>query len=192
MKKYIFKAGLVVISMLAFAGCAGVSPGTAVIPDKVEQKSGMNYKILKTSDNDYMVYPSIVGKNGIENKNKFTRLRAGFDRKSPQAAKVKRKVYSALFKAAAEGTRALGYNYFVLTNVEVNGFSGFPINNFKDFMRFVTLEDRKHTFDTLGEGVPDYRGLVNTRGVTHLRFKPVSKSVYDTGAIAVWKTSDFI
>jgi hypothetical protein len=189
MRKYIFNSGLILVASLMFSGCS-VGMGEVVIPNTIQKNTGLDYEVLKTSDNDYMISPYILGDK--TKYRKYTSLKAGYDRKSAEAARTKKEVYTALFKAAAEATRKLGYNYFVLTNVEVNGFSGFPINNFNDFMRYITLEDRKHTFDTLGEGVPDYRGLVNTHGDTYLRFKPVPKSVYDSGRFAVWKTSDFI
>jgi hypothetical protein len=195
MRKYMFKAGLVLVATLMFNGCAGLTLGKTVVPTTVQKDTGLYYEVLKTSDNDYLINTFVLDENGkatSENYQKYGKLKAGYSRKSAEAAQTKKVVYTALFKAAAEATRKLGYNYFVLTNVEVNGFSGFPINNFNDFMRYITLEDRKHTFDTLGEGVPDYRGLVNTHGETYLRFKPVSKSVYDSGRFAVWKISDFL
>jgi hypothetical protein len=189
MRNYILKFGLILVSIVLFNGCLG-GMGNVVIPNTIQKNTGLDYEVLKSSDNDYMISPYILGDK--TKYRKYTSLKAGYDRKSAEAARTKKEVYTALFKAAAESTRKLGYNYFVLTNVEVNGFSGFPINNFNDFMRYITLEDRKHTFDTLGEGVPNYRGLVNTLGDTYLRFMPVSKSVYDSGRFAVWKTSDFL
>ena len=176
------------ISSFIFSGCSGTM-GDVVVPTSTEKHTGLKYEILKHGDGDYVIFPNILAdKAGYV---KYSRINSGFKRKNAEAAKIKREVFYGLLNGIAQGTRKMGYNYFVLTNIEVNGFAGFPINNFNDFMRYITLEDRIKTFDTIGEGSMNYRSIVNAQGDVVLRFMPVSAKVYNSGVYAVWKVSDF-
>jgi len=183
MKKILMLSAILMGAVL-FSGCAGVSVIDIAVPKKVDSKTGLEYEIYKAPEGDYTVEAKIGGD--------FRSIKSGKE-KSLENAQSKKRVLYALFRAAARGTKDMGYNYFVVTNPEINGFGGFPINNFDQLMRYVTLADRKPSFDTLTSmSSATYRDLIGDMGYVTLRFVPVSKKVYDSGVYAVWKVSDFL
>lgn len=182
--KKILMLSVIVMGAMLFSGCAGIQKIVVAVPKKVDTKTNMEYSIYKNPEGDYSVQPKIGGE--------YQDIKSGQE-KSLENAQSKRKVFYALFRAAARGTKDMGYNYFIVTNPEISGFGGFPIHNFNQLMKYVTLADRKPSFDTVtGMTSATYMDLINSAGDVSLRFVPVPKKVYDSGVYAVWKVSDFI
>ena len=181
---------MVSVASMSLSGCLGVHKLNVAVPAKVDKETNFSYRIEKEPEGEYrVVYDRIKGHSSSVESRILSESQYG----SPESIAKKRKVFYAYLKAAAQGTKDMGYNYFVLTNPEVNGFSGFPINNYEQLMRYITLVDRKPHFSTVGERTSTtYRDLIQGSGYVDLRFVPVSKKVYDSGIYAVWKVSDFI
>ncbi len=181
---------VVLVSSLLFSGCAGMTYGTRIGKGLSDSKTGFEYAAYKTDEGDYLINADILSKNKTLYK-KYNKIYGGFNAKSAKAAQKKKEVFYAYLRAAAKETKKMGYDYFAITNPEINNLGGFPINNFNDFVRYATLEDRKANFDTLQKSF-NYRGLINAASEINLRFVPVSKKVYDTGVYSLWKVSDFL
>ncbi len=86
---------------------------------------------------------------------------------------------------AAKETKLKGYPYFVLLNAGVNNLNGFPINNYKELVKYISLKKRKPSFQTNGQN--QRRGSVPLIHGTSIRvlFKPVGKKVKNS-YISVW------
>lgn len=108
----------------------------------------------------------------------------------------KNRVYSKDYKSyntpikrqlrlAAEETKKRGYSYFVLLNAGVNNINGFPINSYKELVRYVTLRARKDSFQVSGRNQD--RGDTPIIDVSSVRvwFKPVGAE-YKNSYISVW------
>ena len=171
------------IAMLAFTGCGA---GKVAQPS-IKTKQGQDFKIMKSSEGDYTVWANVL----VDGMGDYKQLRKGYSVKTPEAGARKRMVYTAQLEAAARSTKAMGYSHFVLTNSDLNNLAGFPINNLDDFLRYVTLEDRKPNFDTINKG-NDGRALVISSYETFVRFKPVGAEVVNSGLYSVWSVSDFV
>ncbi len=97
------------------------------------------------------------------------------------------KVLKSQLNIAAKETKKMGYNYFVLVNDNVNNLNGFPLNNYKNLSRFITLKKRKPSFATDGQDRGE-DNLIST-GAMRIRFKPVSATMLNNGLISVWSVS---
>lgn len=165
----------VAIMAFAFTGCGGT------VGPKMTNSSG-DYFIISYGNNQYAF--------------------AGYDNNSRVSvpgvyghnASIKTKSLKSQLIEVSKYTKKLGYNYFVLTNVNISNLNGFPINNYKDLSRYITLSERKSNFTTNGRArSSDSLIIGNGAGASlNLRFMPVSSKVANSGAISVWKVSDFI
>lgn len=174
MKKIIL--GLVTISaMFAFSGCGGsVGP-------KITTASGDEYYIKNKGNGEYLFY-SIYTKSNVRNKGE-----------SVHNASVKKNNLKFQLTAASKYTKKLGYKYFAVTNINISNLNGFPISNYNDLSRYITLAERKSNFATNGTA-RDSETLISNGSLPtmSLRFAPISDSVANSGAISVWKVSDFV
>jgi len=169
---------ILIVSMMvmvfAFSGCGKIGP-------KFTTESGIEYYINNEGNGEYAYFSTndtndVFAKGGnVHNET------------------VKRKNLKLQLTAAAKYTKKLGYKYFAVTNVNISNLSGFPINNYNDLARYITLAERKENFATNGSA-RDMDGLINNGRVPemYLRFMPISNSVANSGAISVWKVSDFV
>lgn len=173
------KSILVIVTISTIFLMNGCGVGKVVDP-KIQTKSKKDFHIsqMNGSDGDYMV----SGGN--------TRVLSGYDVKSKEAAEKKRVVFKDIFEAAAIFTKKQGYSHFVITNPGYSNIVGFPINNFNEFIRYITLEDRKTTFDTIGPYQEN--SLIRRGGHVEFYFMPVGSKVVNSGLVSTWKVSDFI
>jgi hypothetical protein len=164
MKKYILMI-MAFVAMVAFSGCASTTGINGV------SKLGNKYTLGK-EDNSYMV----VMRSPSEDRIRTTSSEADY----------KRVLYSQLNVAAKESKR-MGYNYFVVTNSNINNLNGFPLNRANDLSRFISLKARKPSFATNGAGRKP-TSLINTGGM-NLRFQPVPDSMVKNGLVSVWSVN---
>jgi len=164
MKKYILMI-MALVAMVAFSGCASTTGINGV------SKLGNKYTLGK-EDNSYMVV-----------------MRSSSEKRIKSVATVidyKRVLYSQLNVAAKE-TKKMGYNYFVVTNSNVNNLNGFPLNRASDLSRFISLKARKPSFATNGAGRKP-TSLISTQSM-YLRFQPVPASMLENGLVSVWSVN---
>ncbi|CAA6823880.1 MAG: Unknown protein [uncultured Sulfurovum sp.] len=88
-------------------------------------------------------------------------------------------------KIAAIETQRKGYKYFVLTNAGLNNLEGFPINRYKELMRYITLYKRKKSFSTGGSNQGRGKWKLIDHGHVHIGFKPVEDK-FKNSFISVW------
>ncbi len=160
--------------MFIFSGCGKIGP-------KITTASGEEYYINKKDNGEYMFF-AIGDLARVRDKGS-----------SVHSATVKRKNLKIQLTAAAQYTKKLGYKYFAVTNVNISNLNGFPINNYNDLARYITLSERKSGFATNGTA-RDSKGLISngTYPEMFVRFMPISDSVANSGAISAWKVSDFV
>jgi len=149
----------IALTMSVFTGCASTTGIKGV------SASGDEYHLGK-EDNSYMV---VIDDRSIRSYSK--------------TEDYKRILYTQLNIAAKE-TKRMGYNYFVVTNSNVNNLNGFPLNRASDLHRFITLKTRKPSFATNGAGRKP-TSLIST-GAMYLRFQPVPASMLENGLVSVW------
>ena len=86
-------------------------------------------------------------------------------------------------RVAALETKKMGYNYFVIDNVNINNLQGFPLNTTDELVRYTTKAIRKDSFSHTDIG-RSKRGYFWNSGV-RLVFKPVKDAMADS-IISVW------
>ncbi len=174
MKNIILSVGLL-ITVFSLSGCGKIGP-------KFQAESGEEYYISKQGDGEYGFSAPATDLTNVREKG--TRV---------HSEKVKRKNLKNQLIAAAKYTKSLGYNYFAVTNINISNLNGFPINNYNDLARYITLSERKSNFATNGTA-RDYRGLIGngTYPEMLLMFAPISNKLATSGAISAWKVSDFV
>lgn len=177
MRKNVLVA-ILISGLLFLGGCAGV--GKIVEPD-IHTATGKKFGIAKHSEGYYTVFA---------HHSKDAKVLSGFDYQSPEAAERKKKVFRDIFEAAARFTKKQGYSHFVVVNPEYSNLNGFPISDFKQFIRYATLEDRKKGFDTISPY--QQNSLINRYGEVQLRFIPVGSKIVNSGLVSTWKVSDFL
>lgn len=157
MKKVIML--VVAISAVVFTGCAK--------PDKVT-KDGQEYAIWPQDNNSYSISAPAYTDN----------IERGVAKS--YEAPMKRQL-----KLAAEITKQKGYSYFVILNAGMSNLDGFPINTYKELLRYVTLGPRHKTFQINGRN--QGRGTIPFLDLTRVRlwFKPVGQEVANS-YISVW------
>lgn len=94
-------------------------------------------------------------------------------------------------KIAAIETKKKGFNYFVITNAGLNNLQGFPINTYKELMRYITLHERKESFATGGGNNGRGKWKLIDNGHVHIGFKPVGDE-YKNSFISVWDAEQTI
>jgi|GEM_PF-2358031 hypothetical protein len=141
-------------------------------------KTGSKYHLGK-EDDSYMVFMDDKQYDDIRNYSKVS---------DSTVADYRRVLYAQL-NAAAKETKKMGFDYFVMTNSNINNLSGFPINNANELVRYITLNTRKKSFAT--NGVAKKNGLI-TIGTMQLKFKPVPASMLENGLVSVWSVEDVL
>lgn len=176
MKNIILSIGLI-IAIFSLSGCGGN------LGPKITTNDGSEYYISNKGNNMYVVWA--VGK--------ASSFSMRMHPEQTSRINVKKKVLKMQLESAAKHTKKLGYNYFALTNVNVSNLHGFPINNYNDLIRYITLKERKEHYATDGSARDSEALVIGQRSnEIHLGFTPISNSVANSGAISVWKVSDFI
>lgn len=172
MKKFTLMMA-VIVALLGFTGCGSTGP-------KLTTPSGETYYIPKDGDN-FKVFGL---KSNVATKEKAKTLKNYYS---------KEEALKAQLTVAARYAKTKGYNYFVLTNSNVSNLNGFPINKYSDLVRYLTLSERKSSFSTDGNA-DIYDGIIIGGNYTemYVRFRPISNEIANSGAISVWKVSDFI
>jgi len=101
------------------------------------------------------------------------------------------RVMGKTFKALDYFARKHGWSHFVLLNNGVNNLNGFPIDNYRDLKRYVTLHARKKTFQTNGANFGrGTRRLIWDTGTVAPYFRPVKMNKdLRNSYISVWSVS---
>ncbi len=174
MKNIILTVSLIAV-MFGILGCGSIGP-------KITTASGEAYYMTKQSGGDYAFSAPATDLTDVQKEGEKV-----------HNASVKRKTLKFQLTAAAKYTKKLGYKYFVVTNVNISNLNGFPINNYRELSRYITLAERKARFATNGTA-RDSNALIGngTYPDMRLRFMPVSNAVANSGAISVWKVSEFL
>jgi hypothetical protein len=92
-------------------------------------------------------------------------------------------------KIASIETKRKGFNYFVMTNPVLNNLEGFPINSYKELLRYITLHKRKKSFSTAGGNQGRGKWKLVDGGHVQLAFKPVGDE-YKNSFISVWSADE--
>ena len=163
---------LSLIAVFILFGCGKPIPS-------FKNSTGVKYSLYPESKNNYRIqYPSMKEYSQALKRNNRNIVQAKTD------------LYKGLFNIAALETRKKGFNYFVLTNSNFSNLNGFPISDFKTFMKYITLKFRKDNFSTSEVGHDGDSLMLN--GVISMKFMPVSNKIANSGLVSVWKVSDFI
>jgi len=158
MKKIIFVMAVLTAILNAGIVAEGISKNGNIYT--VSKVDGGSFRINMESGDDRRI------------RNKSTTVKADLN------------VLKTQLNAAAKQTKKMGYNYFVVTNSNVNNLNGFPLNNYKNLGKFLTLKKRKPSFATNAHGSKP-SSLV-AAGAIYLRFKPVPSSMLKNGLVSVW------
>lgn len=173
MKKKIFMTVVTVSIVGIFSGCARTTGIEGIT------QTGSKYHLAK-EDNSYVVFMDDEQYEDIRN----------YSKESDSTVADYKRVLFAQLNAAAKETKKMGYEYFVVTNLNINNLGGFPINNANELVRYISLKARKPSFATNGSG-KNPNNLIAT-GTMYLRFKPVPASMLENGLISIWSVEDVL
>lgn len=138
--------------------------------------AGVHSKGVASNGEKYTIWTEDGGAYGIIVKNSRMKISG--------SVKDWEVVLKKQLNIAAKETKKMGYSYFVVTNSNVNNLNGFPLNNVKNLLKFITLEKRKPSFATDGSGRKPSNLISST--AMNLRFKPVPSTMLKNGLISVW------
>lgn len=91
-------------------------------------------------------------------------------------------------RLVALDTKNKGFNYFVITNPNVNNLAGFPLNNISDMSKYLSKSRRVKSFSYTD--VSSYkRGHIIGSNWFRIKYRPVSDSLKNS-IISVWSVED--